>query len=129
MVFCFKKATLRPKVTYMNGLNCFSISSETSENKMHSPENFPLPPSPQGLLLSPMHHGHFDKAFLLGQKYIECSRMSIKGLWGPTYCNHNSITTSFLGKWIGGTLLIRWDQACDVCTENSKLIRMIHQNF
>lgn len=71
-------------------------------------------PPPEVLQLLPMHHGHFNKAFLLGQKHVECSRMSIEGLWRATHCNHDSITSFFFVKWVGGTLLVRGYEPCSV---------------
>lgn len=62
-----------------------------------------------------MHHSHFDKAFLLGQKHIECSRMSIEGLWRPTHCNYDSVASSFFVKWICSTLLVRGYEPCILC--------------
>lgn len=53
-----------------------------------------------------MLHGHFDEAFFLGQKYIEGSRVGIKGLWGPTHCDYNSVTATLFAQRKGSALFV-----------------------
>lgn len=60
-----------------------------------------------------MLHGHFDEAFLLGQKNIVGPRVGVKGFWGAANGYYHKVTTAPFGEWIAGTLFVRRDQACE----------------